>query len=123
VIKPNGESRWLVPEPRPGDRKPVRSVLFTETDEPGWYRVRGAHTDGSQIDRPDDSFVVNIDGRESDPATLPADQRPDRARAVAGGADAPKRRLELWHVLGAAVLVLVFLESALTIRFRRGRFV
>ncbi|HEY2899836.1 MAG TPA: VWA domain-containing protein [Polyangia bacterium] len=124
VIKPNGESRWLVPEPRPGDRKPTRAVLFTETDEPGWYRVRGAHTDGSQLDRPDDSFVVNLDPRESDPATLPADQRPDRARLGAGGEDrAPKRRLELWHLLAAAVIGLVFLESILTIRFRRGRFV
>jgi len=124
VIKPSGESRWLVPEPRQSDGKPARSVLFTETDEPGWYRVRGSHTDGSQIDRSDDSFVVNLDTRESDPATLPADQRPDRARVAAGGEDnAPKRRLELWHLLAAAVLVMVFLESVLTIRFRRGRFV
>ncbi|HVR60892.1 MAG TPA: VWA domain-containing protein [Polyangia bacterium] len=123
VIKPSGQSRWLVPEARPGDRKPVRSLLFTETDEPGWYRVRGALTDGSQVDRPDDSFVVNVDTRESDPAVLPAAQRPDRARVAAGPDGAPKRRLELWHVLGATVLVLVVIESALTIRFRRGRFV
>ena len=85
--------------------------------------MRGAHTDGSQIDRPDDSFVVNIDPRESDPALLPAAERPDRARAAGGDEGAPKRRLELWHLLGAAVLVLVVIESALTIRFRRGRFV
>jgi hypothetical protein len=39
----------------------------------------------------------------------------------AGGVEAaPKRRLELWHGLSAAVLVFVLLESILTLRSRRG---
>jgi len=29
--------------------------------------------------------------------------------------------MELWHALGAAVIVLVLFESLLTLRFRRGR--
>jgi hypothetical protein len=121
VIKPSGESRWLSPEARTRDGKPARTVLFSETDEPGWYRIRGAQSDGAQQDRPDDSFVVNVDVRESDPRPLAASDRPDRAHRGSGDDGAPKRRLELWHALATAVLVLVFLESILTIRFRRGR--
>jgi hypothetical protein len=30
--------------------------------------------------------------------------------------------MELWHALGAAAIVLVLIESLLTVRFRRGRF-
>jgi hypothetical protein len=125
VIKPNGQIRSLTPDAgaRAGaDRRPAaRTLIFAETDEPGSYRVRPARADGTSVDRPDESFVVNIDTRESDPARLPADRRPDRVRG-AGGVDAtPKRRLELWHGLSAAVLVFVLLESILTLRSRRGR--
>ena len=124
VIKPSGELRSLTPDPsaRPRDGKPAaRPLLFTETDEPGAYRVRATRADGSAVDRPDESFVVNVDVRESDPARLPADRRPDRVRGEAAGGNVPKRRLELWHALSASVLLFVLLESALTLRFRRGR--
>ena len=82
--------------------------------------MRAARADGTSVDRPDESFVVNIDTRESDPARLPADRRPDRVRGAGGADAAPKRRLELWHGLSAAVLVFVLLESILTLRSRRG---
>ena len=39
----------------------------------------------------------------------------------AEGDTAPRRRLELWHALGAAIVVLVLFESLLTLRFKRGR--
>ena len=125
VIKPNGQIRSLTPDAaaRAGaDRRAAaRTLLFAETDEPGSYRVRAARADGTSADRPDESFVVNIDTRESDPARLPADRRPDRVRGAGGVESAPKRRLELWHGLSAAVLVFVLLESMLTLRSRRGR--
>jgi hypothetical protein len=124
VIKPNGELRSLIPEgaPRAREAKPqARTVVFSETDEPGSYRVRATRIDGSAIDRPDESFVVNADVRESDPTRLAADKRPDQVRGGARGGTAPKRRLELWHALGVAVLLFAFFESALTLRFRRGR--
>jgi hypothetical protein len=122
VVKPGGESRWLIPEARAAsDAHARRTVTFTETDEPGLYRVRASRTDGAVTDRSDESFVVNVDPAESDPARLADDKRPDRARAAAGGGAAPKRRLELWHALSAAVLALVLAESLLTLRFRRGR--
>ncbi len=64
---------------------------------------------------------MNLDPRESDPARLADDKRPDRVTPSATAGVAPRRRLELWHALGAAAIALVLLESLLTLRFRRGR--
>ena len=96
-------------------------MVFTETDEPGLYRVRASRTDGTAGERPDEAFVVKLDASESDPARLPDDKRPDAAAARRGGGPRPSRRLELWHALGAAAIVLVLIESLLTVRYRRGR--
>jgi hypothetical protein len=96
-------------------------VLYTETDEPGLYRVRVARSDGAVTDRPDAAFIVTLDGRESNPARLPDADRPDRAHGTGAAGPVPHRRLELWHALGAALLALALLESLLTLRFKRGR--
>lgn len=120
VIRPGGDSRWLMPASRP-DPHSRRGVVFTDTDEPGFYRVRADRADGTMADRPDASFVVDLAPGESDPARLPDDRRPDRSGGRAGAGPAPQRRLELWHLLGAAAIGLVLMESLLTLRFRRGR--
>ncbi len=120
VVPPAGESRWLTP-PAHGDAHARRALVFAETDEPGFYRVRAARGDGTISERPDAAFVVNLDTRESDPARLADDKRPDRAAAPGAAGTAPRRKLELWHALGAAAIALVLLESLLTLRFRRGR--
>ncbi|HXU02567.1 MAG TPA: BatA domain-containing protein [Polyangia bacterium] len=120
IVKPNGESRWLSPAAHAGEQRARHVVVFDETDEPGLYRVRGARADGTVDERPDAAFAVTLDGGESDPARLADDKRPDRAGARAAG-PAPRRRLELWHTLGAVVIALVLAESLLTLRFRRGR--
>jgi len=121
VVKPNGDSRWLSPAPHAGEQRARHAVLFDETDEPGLYRVRAARADGTVDDRPDAVFAVTLDPGESDPARLADDKRPDRASARGAGGPPPRRRMELWHALGAAVIVLVLFESLLTLRFRRGR--
>jgi hypothetical protein len=121
IAPPVGESRWLTPPARGGEGRARRTLTFTETDEPGFYRVRAARADGTISERPDEGFVVNLDPRESDPARLADDKRPDRAAAPTTSGAAPRRRLELWHALGAAAIALVLLESLLTLGFRRGR--
>jgi hypothetical protein len=145
VTKPNGDVRALVPEaaqdskamrhadkdagkPADGksaDDKPVvarsnRVVTFHETDQIGTYRVRAFRSNGVWVDRPDEAFIVNLDMRESDPAVLAPEKRPDR-RSASGpdGGRPPLRRLELWHVLGAALVAALLLESLLTLRLRR----
>jgi hypothetical protein len=121
VVKPNGDSRWLTPAAHAGEPRTRHAVMFDETDEPGLYRVRAARADGTVDERPDAAFAVTLDASESDPARLADDKRPDRASARAAGGPAPRRRLELWHALGAVVIGLVLLESLLTVRFRRNR--
>jgi hypothetical protein len=121
VTKPGGETRWLTPEGRAPEGHGRRTVMFAETDEPGLYRVRTSHTDGTVVERPEETFVVNLDEGESDPTPLPEDRRPDRGLRAGTASAAPKRRLELWHGLGVAAIVFVLGESLLTLRLRRGR--
>jgi len=65
--------------------------------------------------RPSASFAVTLDPAESDPTPLP----PARVAALktgggaSAGAHAPKRRVELWHALGAALLLLLLGEAIL----------
>src|SRR6185312_12428852 len=91
VIPPAGESRWLMPASRP-DPHSRRAVVFTDTDEPGFYRVRPARADGTIADRPDASFVVDLASGESDPARLPDDRRPDRTGGRTGAGQGPVGR-------------------------------
>lgn len=88
-----------------------RLVRFTSTEAPGIYRVGGTDQAGATRDRDELAFAVNLDPRGSDltavgPAALPA--------SGAGGAlaaHASPRRVELWHALAAALLVLLLAES------------
>jgi len=121
VVKPSGESRWLSPPAHAGEQRTRHVVMFEETDEPGLYHVRAARAGGTVDDRPDATFAVTLDASESDPTRLADDKRPDRASGRGAGGPAPRRRLELWHALGAAAIALVLFESLLTLRFRRGR--
>ncbi|MBC8132369.1 MAG: BatA domain-containing protein [Deltaproteobacteria bacterium] len=142
IIKPDGESRATVPEAREataeaptrpgGDSsgansvgraigRAARAVVFHETDQTGTYRVRAFRNNGASVDRPDETFVVNLDTRESDPTVLPPERRPDRLASKNGQDDrAPKRQMELWHMIGAALIAFLLLESILTLRLRRA---
>jgi hypothetical protein len=93
-----------------------RLVRFNATDAPGIYRVGGTDQAGAARDRDELAFAVNLDPRGSDltaagPSALPA--------SGAGGALAAhtsKRRVELWHAMAAALLVLLLAESILVQR-------
>ncbi len=111
VTQPSGRQRTF-------DRDKVlgrKALAFDSTDEPGIYRVASAGRDGVLRPRRDATFVVNIDGAESDPT--PIDPTRLKQLAVGGGAKvagaAPKRRVELWHALGAALLLLLLGEALL----------
>jgi hypothetical protein len=115
VTKPDG-SVWVSKNERPGAG---RTVAFVDSDEPGVYRVSAAGPDGALVPRPADGFVVNVDVRESNPARLAAEKRPDRVQIAAAGGQPPKHKVELWHALAGALLAFVLLESLLTLRWRR----
>jgi hypothetical protein len=115
VTKPDG-SVWVAKHERAGIG---RTVAFSDTDEPGVYRVAAAGPDGALTQRPGDGFAVNVDVRESNPARLAAEKRPDRVLLAASGGQPPKHKVELWHALAGALIAFVLVESLLTLRWRR----
>lgn len=113
VTLPSGATR-LFDRDRVVGRK---ALAFTDTGEPGVYRVAVSTSDrGGLKPRPQHTFVVNVDPVESDLQRIP-DARLARLRAGAGATaaagQAPKRRVELWHALGAALLVMLLGEAVL----------
>lgn len=117
VTLPSGQKRLF-------DRLSGRQVLtYLDTIEPGLYRVATGSDTALLRPRASEYFVVNIDPAETDLQAAPPQRvqqltRPllDRAPAdPAGqsGASAPRRRVELWHTLGALLLILLVGEALL----------
>ena len=78
--------------------------------------LRNRISPGHGVMRPrrEATFVVNTEATESDPTALDRDTL--KRLAVGGGAKtaaAPRRRVELWHTLGAILLVLLLGEALL----------
>jgi hypothetical protein len=117
VKRPDG-SVWVG---KRGQDGASASLVFAGTDQLGIYRVRGASTDGTFAPLPAQDFAVNLDPRESDPARLAPEKRPDRlAAARTGPGKSPKHRVELWHALSAILILVVLAESLLSLRWPRG---
>jgi hypothetical protein len=100
-----------------GDRITGRSsVRFGKTDRPGIYRVIGTDQTGATRDRDELAFAVNVDPHGSDLTPAPASALPVSGT---GAGDAPaddSRRIELWHGLAAALLLLLLAEGLLVQR-------
>jgi hypothetical protein len=100
-----------------GDRIAGRSsVRFGRTDRPGIYRVIGTDQTGSTHDRDELAFVVNVDARGSDLTPAPASAMPVSGTGATSAAGDDSRRVELWHALAAAVLLLLLAEGLLVQR-------
>ena len=115
ITRPDG-SVWI------GKREQAsvaRSLAFLGADQIGLYRVRAAVPDGTFVRQPTQDFAVNLDPRESNSTRLAAEKRPDRIAVSSAGAKPPKHRVELWHGLAAALIVLLLVESILSLRWRR----
>ena len=112
MTQPSGRQRTF-------DRDKVigrKALAFDATDEPGIYRVAVGGRDGVMRPRRDATFVVNVDAAESDltphRSGAPAGSSPPAA-APRSPPPSPKRRVELWHTLGAALLFLLLGEALL----------
>lgn len=95
------------------------TVTFTATDEPGVYHVAAAGEEGVLRPRPALQFVVNLDPRGSDTRRVAPERLPaggSAATDAVAAARAPRRRVELWHGLAAALLVFLFGEALLVRR-------
>ena len=100
-----------------GDRLHGRSsVRFGKTERPGAYRVSGTDQTGTTGDRDELAFVVNLDPRGSDLTPAPASMLPASGTAQGHVPTDNRRRVELWHALAAAVLLLLLAEGLLVQR-------
>lgn len=117
VTRPDG-SVWMVKRELAGSS---RSIAYDGTDQIGLYRVRAAGPDGAFVAQSAQDFAVNLDPRESDPARLAPEKRPDRIAVSSQGAKPPKHRVELWHALSALLILAILCESLLSVRWRRPR--
>ena len=108
VLPDGGELNWSARElaGKPRVEIPV--------ERPGFYQLGVAAADGVLHTLERESFMANVDPAESDLRKLGAGARP--ARLQAAGAKAT-RRVELWHGLGALLLLFLVFESFL---IRRG---
>lgn len=100
-----------------GERLVGRSVVrFGRTDRPGIYRVIGTDQTGATHEREELGFVVNLDPHGSDLTPATAAELP---ASGTGNTPAPvdqTRRIELWHALAAALLLLLLAEGLLVQR-------
>lgn len=99
------------------DRLAGRKVVrFEDTRAAGMYRVLAAGADGALRPVDELAFAVNLDPRGSDLRVAPPELRPASGSGSASGPPTTERRVELWHAVAAALLVLLLIESLLTQR-------
>lgn len=100
-----------------GDRLANRSsVRFGRTDRPGSYRVIGTDQTGATHERDELGFVVNLDAHGSDLTPATAAELPVSGTGTGGAPPDSSRRVELWHALAAALLLLLLAEGLLVQR-------
>lgn len=100
-----------------GDRLAGRSsVRFGKTDRPGVYKVVGTDQTGATHERDELGFVVNLDPHGSDLSPAAAADLPPSGTGTAGTPADSTRRIELWHALAAALLLLLLAEGLLVQR-------
>lgn len=100
-----------------GDRIAGRSsVRFGRTDRPGVYRVVGTDQTGGTHERDELAFVVNVDAHGSDLTPAAATELPPSGTGTAAVPADDERRVELWHALAAALLLLLLAEGILVQR-------
>ncbi len=100
-----------------GDRIAGRSIVrFGKTDRPGLYKVIGTDQTNNTHERDELDFVVNLDPHGSDLAPAPPTMIPASGSSAGIEASDNTRRVELWHALAAAVLLLLLAEGFLVQR-------
>ena len=110
VETPIEQLRVLSATESPDDR-----LLFTDTDVPGFYSVSATQRDRPKERWPHADFSINIDPRASNLQTVELASVTAEGDAM-GLQQSSKRRKELWHVIGFALLLLLLVESILQLR-------
>ncbi len=113
VDGPDAASSQVIERERLRNRDQIR---FTATDVPGFYTVTATDDSGKKVRRPESTFAVNLDPAVSDLSRQPKADMPTGGRGSAAQGSQRHRRVELWHALGAALLLLLGVEGLLVLR-------
>ena len=116
-IRAPDASRMVIEGARLTGRKYMR---FSDTHQPGFYRVLAAGQSGEPRHRVEADFAVNVDSRGSDLRPVDAALLPvaDQSQAEVGQAK-HKRRVELWHAIAIGLMLLLLVESVISLRWAR----
>jgi hypothetical protein len=100
-----------------------KSARLDNVDAPGIYTIQSVDTEGQVQMRPESAFATNIDPIVSDLTRVETTQL--ESQASKGGAEdsakAHTRRIELWHAIAAALLLLLLVEAAFGLRGARSK--
>lgn len=112
VLGPAGRAKVLE-----GERLSGREVVrFDFTARPGFYSVLAEEASGKRLDRPESGFAVNVDAELSSLQRIEASELPVSGPGTQADRGDRKRRVELWHALGAILLLLLTIEGLLVLR-------
>ncbi len=119
VLGPDGRRTVLE-----GDKLAGRkSARLDEINAPGIYRIQTVGAKGKPQAHPEFSFAANVDPLVSDLSPVATDHIETQA-SVTEGVDSEKahtRRVELWHAIAALLLLLLLIESVLSLRGHRSQ--
>lgn len=108
-LRPPAGTKEVVVNVPGGDERTLKAPFQLQVDFPGQYAVQAVMDDGERMALRRESFAANVDNRESDLRT----QKISAASGKTGRVKA-KRRVELWHAAGLALLCFLFVESWIT---------
>ena len=107
-----------------GDKLAGRtSARLDEADTPGIYRIQSVGAKGQVQVRPESAFATNIDPIVSDMRRVES-KRIESQATIGEGPDAAHRqtrRVELWHAVAAALLLLLLVEAGLGLHGARSK--
>jgi hypothetical protein len=115
-----GGSRHVLEGDKLAGRKSTR---LDHIDIPGVYRIQSVDTDGQVQQRPASAFAANIDPSISDLRRVETRRLESQATIddPANSAAQHTRRIELWHAIAAALILLLLVEAGLGLHGSRSR--
>lgn len=115
-----GGSRTVLEGDKLAGRKSAR---LDHVDLPGIYRIQSVDTEGQVQQRPASAFAANIDPIVSDLSRVETKQMESQATIgdPAKSSKSHTRRVELWHAIAAALLLLLLVEAGLGLHGARSK--
>ena len=115
-----GGSRTVLEGDKLAGRKSAR---LDHIDTPGIYRIQIVDTEGQVQQRPESTFAANIDPAISDLRRVETERLETQATVdnPANSASQHTRRIELWHAIAAALLLLLLVEAGLGLHGSRTK--